>query len=433
MITVSIVNVTSYTGLELLRLLAEHPQFVVTSVTGRSAKGSRLADVFPWLGRGLVPAYTGRFFREGQMGRGTREKDTAGDHKGPPHRSPPPSPLRTDEHVSNKPTRESPVPGPSLANLVITEDAAPTDLAFVCLPHAAAAEAVLTLLERGTRVVDLSADFRLREASVYEEWYRHSHPAPALLESAVYGLCERYRERIEGASLVANPGCYATAAILGLLPAVAAGIIKPDVIIDAKSGISGAGRSPTPGTHYAEVNEDVSAYSLNGHRHLPEITQELEAAARAAGHPLDQALRITFIPHLVPMTRGILATCYADLNSEGAIMDVDRRSGQRLAYKSAVGCDKSAPTSAEVRSLYEEYYADEPFVQVVDQAPHTKWTYGSNQCFIYPMVDTRTRRLLVITCLDNLVKGAAGQAIQNANRLYGLPETTGLPTVAVYP
>ncbi len=378
MITVSIVNVTSYTGLELLRLLAEHPQFVVTSVTARSAKGSRLADVFPWLGRGFVP-------------------------------------------------------GPSLAELVITEDAAPTDLAFVCLPHAAAAEAVLTLLERGTRVVDLSADFRLREASVYEEWYRHSHPAPALLESAVYGLCERYRERIEGASLVANPGCYATAAILGLLPAVAAGIIKPDVIIDAKSGISGAGRSPTPGTHYAEVNEDVSAYSLNGHRHLPEITQELEAAARAAGHPLDQALRITFIPHLVPMTRGILATCYADLNSEGAIMDVDRRSGQRLADKSAVGCDKSAPTSAEVRSLYEEYYADEPFVQVVDQAPHTKWTYGSNQCFIYPMVDTRTRRLLVITCLDNLVKGAAGQAIQNANRLYGLPETTGLPTVAVYP
>ncbi len=415
MITVSIVNVTSYTGLELLRLLAEHPQFVVTSVTARSAKGSRLADVFPWLGRG------------------TREKGTAGDHKGPPHHSPPPSPLRTDEHVSNKPTRESPVTGPSLANLVITEDAAPTDLAFVCLPHAAAAEAVLTLLERGTRVVDLSADFRLREASVYEEWYRHSHPAPALLESAVYGLCERYRERIEGASLVANPGCYATAAILGLLPAVAAGIIKPDVIIDAKSGISGAGRSPTPGTHYAEVNEDVSAYSLNGHRHLPEITQELEAAASAAGHPLDQALRITFIPHLVPMTRGILATCYADLNSEGAIMDVDRRSGQRLADKSAVGCDKSAPTSAEVRSLYEEYYADEPFVQVVDQAPHTKWTYGSNQCFIYPMVDTRTRRLLVITCLDNLVKGAAGQAIQNANRLYGLPETTGLPTVAVYP
>jgi len=428
MITVSIVNVTSYTGLELLRLLAEHPQFVVTSVTARSAKGSRLADVFPWLGSG------GR--------RGEERRNVA-------------APLVGAVGVGR-------AAGPSLANLVITEDAAPTDLAFVCLPHAAAAEAVLTLLERGTRVVDLSADFRLREASVYEEWYRHSHPAPALLESAVYGLCERYRERIEGASLVANPGCYATAAILGLLPAVTAGIIKPDVIIDAKSGISGAGRSPTPGTHYAEVNEDVSAYSLNGHRHLPEITQELEAAARAAGHPLDQALRITFIPHLVPMTRGILATCYADLSSEGAIMDIDKRIGQAgrplppqgainrapTADKSAVArhpawgagnrgmmkrSDKSAPTTAEVRSLYEEYYADEPFVQVVDQAPHTKWTYGSNQCFIYPTVDTRTRRLLVIACLDNLVKGAAGQAIQNANRIYGLPETTGLPAVALYP
>src|SRR5207302_2637315 len=211
------------------------------------------------------------------------------------------------------------------------------DLAFVCLPHAAAAEAVLNLLERGTKVVDLSADFRLRDAALYEEWYRHTHPAPALLEAAVYGLCERYRERIEGATLVANPGCYATAAILGLVPALAAGIIAPDVIIDAKSGVSGAGRSPTPGTHYAEVNEDVSAYSLAGHRHLPEITQELEAATLAGGRPL----RTTFIPHLIPMTRGILATCYADLSQDAL---------QRVA------------TTEAMRALYEEYYAGEPFV-----------------------------------------------------------------------
>ena len=230
----------------------------------------------------------------------------------------------------------------------------------------------------------------------------------------MYGLCERYRERIEGATLVANPGCFATAAILGLAPALAAGIIAPDVIIDAKSGVSGAGRSPTPGTHYAEVNEDVSAYSLAGHRHLPEITQELEAAALAGGHPVNRSLplRITFIPHLIPMTRGILATCYAELNQ-------DKRG--------------SAFTTAEVRSLYAEYYANEPFIHVVDQPPHTKWTYASNACFIYPMVDTRTGRLLVISCLDNLVKGAAGQAIQNANLLYGLPETSGLPAVAVFP
>jgi N-acetyl-gamma-glutamyl-phosphate reductase len=352
MISVSILNVTSYTGLELLRLLSQHPQFVVTSVTARSAVGKRLYEIFPQLR------------------------------------------AMTNTQVDPQ--------------LVITEEPGQTELAFVCLPHAAAAESVVTLLERGTKVVDLSADFRLRDVALYEEWYKHTHPAPVLLETAVYGLCERYRASIEGASLVANPGCYATAAILGLMPAFAAGIIGPDVIIDAKSGISGAGRSLSLGTHYAESNEDASAYSLNGHRHLPEIMQELEAVASVRENPV-QSLRITFIPHLIPMTRGILATCYADLDHERVF------------------------TTAEVRSLYEEYYANEPFVQVVDQPPHTKWTYGSNQCLIYPMVDTRTRRLLVISCLDNLVKGAAGQAIQNANRLYGFPETTGLPAAPLYP
>ena len=362
MISVSIVNVTSYTGLELLRLIAQHPDFILTSVTARSAVGKRLDEVFPQL-------------------------------SGRPN-------VGSKEHISVDP------------GLVITEEPAHSDLAFVCLPHAAAARSVLSLLERGTRVVDLSADFRLRDAALYEEWYKHVHPAPALLETAVYGLCERYRQRIEGATVVANPGCYATAAILGLAPALAAGIIAPDVIIDAKSGVSGAGRSPTPGTHYAEVNEDVSAYSLAGHRHLPEITQELEAAAQAGGHPVSNSLRITFIPHLIPMTRGILATCYGELNQD---------------------VPGSASTTEEVCSLYAEYYANEPFIHVVDQPPHTKWTYASNACFIYPMVDTRTRRLVVISCLDNLVKGAAGQAIQNANRLYGLPETSGLPAVAVFP
>ncbi len=358
-INVSIVNVTSYTGVELLRLLAQHPQFCVTSVTARSAVGKRLSEVFPQL---VVSKKRGG------------EKETS-----------------------------------TITDLVITDEPEQTNLAFVCLPHAAAAESVLALLERGIKVVDLSADFRLRDVAVYEEWYKHTHPAPTLLETAVYGLCERYRDRIAMANLVANPGCYATAAILGLIPAFARGIIKPDVIIDAKSGISGAGRSLTLGTHYAEANEDVSAYSLAGHRHLAEITQELEAAVQTGGNTVRGSLRITFIPHLMPMTRGILATCYAD-----------PKQGTEL-------------TTAEVRSLYEDYYADEPFVHVVDQPPHTKWTYGSNQCLIYPMVDTRTGRLLVISCLDNLVKGAAGQAIQCANRLYGLPETTGLSTMALYP
>jgi N-acetyl-gamma-glutamyl-phosphate reductase len=356
MITVSIVNVTSYTGLELLRLLSQHPQYLLTSATARSAVGKRLDEVFPQLG------------------------------------------LRTNSRIDPA--------------LVITEEPEETDLAFVCLPHAAAAQSVLTLLKGGTKVIDLSADFRLRDASLYEEWYKHAHPAPALLETAVYGLCERSRKRIEGASLIANPGCYATAAILALLPALATGIVHPDVIIDAKSGVSGAGRNLTLGTHYAEANEDVSAYSLSGHRHLPEIAQELEAAALAGGHPLPSPLRITFIPHLVPMTRGILATCYADLHRDAL---------------------HRVPTTPEICSLYKQFYADEPFVHVVDQPPHTKWTYGSNSCLIYPMVDIRTGRLLVISCLDNLVKGAAGQAIQNANRVFGLPETMGLPIQALYP
>jgi N-acetyl-gamma-glutamyl-phosphate reductase len=352
MISVSIVNVTSYTGLELLRLLSQHPQFVVSSVTARSAVDKRLYEVFPQLR------------------------------------------VMTNTQIDPQ--------------LVITEEAGQIDLAFVCLPHAAAAESVMALLERGTKVVDLSADFRLRDVALYEEWYKHVHPAPALLETAVYGLCERYRAVIEGASLVANPGCYATAAILGLLPALTTGIVEPDVIIDAKSGNSGAGRSLTLSTHFAEANEDISAYSLSGHRHLPEITQELESAALAGEHPI-QSLRLTFVPHLIPMTRGILATCYANLDEE------------RIS------------TTQEVRSLYEEFYVNESFVHVVDQPPHTKWTFGSNHCLIYPMVDTRTRRLLVISCLDNLVKGAAGQAIQNANRLFGIPETAGLLAASLYP
>jgi N-acetyl-gamma-glutamyl-phosphate reductase len=358
MVTVSIVNVSSYTGLELLRMLAGHPEFRVTCVTGRSASGKRLGEVFPQL-----------------WGSATAS--------------------------------------PALASLILADEADPTDLAFLCLPHTAAAEAALKLLQRGTKVVDLSADFRLRAAAVYEEWYTHAHPAPALLETAVYGLCERYRAQVAQAALVANPGCHATAAILALLPALAAGIIGPDIIIDSKTGISGAGRSPTPGTHFAEANEDVSAYGLDGHRHLPEITQELAAASASAndgagGLPANGKLRVTFVPHLVPMTRGILATCYADLRS-------------------------STMTAADVRDLYEHYYEDEPFTRVVDAPPHTKWTYGSNLCLIYPAVDARTGRLIVVSCLDNLVKGASGQALQNANRMCGFPESTGIPGMAVFP
>jgi N-acetyl-gamma-glutamyl-phosphate reductase len=356
MITTSIVNATSYTAVELLRLLAQHPQFKVTSATGRSAVGKRLDEVFPQL-------------------------------------------CMLIHNVAVDPA------------LMISEEPEPAELAFVCLPHAAAAEAAAKLLQGGTKVVDLSADFRLHDVAVYEQWYKHTHPVPELLDSAVYGLCERYREQVRRSLLVANPGCHATTSILGLAPALAAGIIEPSIVIDSKTGISGAGRTPSLISHYAEVNEDVSAYSVNGHRHLPEITQELKAAAADGGHAITGDARVTFIPYLMPMTRGILATGYADLKP-----DVARQI-----------------TVEDVQSVYTQYYADEPFVHVVNQPPHTKWTYGSNHCFIYPTIDARTQRLIVMSCLDNLVKGASGQAIQNANLLCGLPETTGLMSVGIHP
>ena len=356
MITVSIVNVTSYTGLELLRLLANHPEFVVTSVTARSSAGQRLDAVFPQLAAGL--------------------NQTS---------------ANTD-------------PG----SLVMSEKPARTDLAFVCLPHAAAAETVLELLAQGVKVVDLSADFRLRDAAVYEQWYQHVHPAPALLETAVYGLCERYRTQIATASLVANPGCHSTTAILALLPALAAGLIGPNIIVNTLTGTSGAGRGLKLASLYCEQDEDVSAYGLAGHRHLPEITQELEAGASAGGHPVPKGLRLTFVPHLLPMSRGLLATCYAD-SKEPSL------------------------TAEEVRAVYTEYYANEPFVRVMHTPPHTKWTAGTNLCLIYPTLDQHTGRLMVVSCLDNLVKGAAGQALQNANLLAGLPETTGLSTHSLMP
>ncbi|GHO46058.1 N-acetyl-gamma-glutamyl-phosphate reductase [Ktedonospora formicarum] len=360
--TVSIINITSYTALELVRLLAQHPEFRVVSVIGRSAVGKRLEEIFPHL-----------------------------------RRLPPPSGQQT--------------PGVDPA-LVITEEPAQTDLAFVCLPHAAAASAVERLIECGIKVVDLSADFRLHESEVYEEWYTHTHPAPALLKSAVYGLPERYREQVCHSQLVANPGCHSTAAILALTPALVAGIVGPNVIITSITGISGGGRTPALSYHYPEANEDAWAYSLAGHRHLPEIVQELEAAAATGGHPVEGGLRLTFVPHIAPMTRGILSTSYAELRADD---------------------QGHIPANEELYALYRDFYANESFVHVVDQAPHTKWTVGSNHCFLYPIVDKRTQRLIVVACLDNLVKGASGQAIQNANLLCGFPETLGLVGLGMVP
>jgi N-acetyl-gamma-glutamyl-phosphate reductase len=262
-------------------------------------------------------------------------------------------------------------------------------------------------LEKGAKAVDLSADFRLNDAAEYQKWYKIAHSAPNYLKEAVYGLTELNRDKIAKARLVANPGCYPTGAILAIAPALKEGLVEPDVIFDSKSGVSGAGRTLTLNTHFAEANENVSAYALDGHRHLPEIVQELQKLAPKS------KLAVTFLPHLIPMTRGILTSCYATLK----------------AGKVAKG-DKG---KEKVRKLYQDFYRGEPFVKVVNVPPQTKQTLGSNLCLLYPTVDIRTNRLIVISCIDNLVKGGAGQAIQNMNLMLGFPETMGLEMLAVYP
>ena len=281
------------------------------------------------------------------------------------------------------------------------------DVAFSALPQVASAEAVAPLVRGGLKVIDISADFRLKSAEEYRQWYGAEHPAPDLLEESVYGLTELYRPDLHSARLVANPGCYPTSAILALAPVVKEGLIQPDIIVDSKSGVSGAGRGLSLSTHFSEVNENVFAYQVEGHRHLPEITQELQRLA-----PGFQP-QVVFLPHLIPMTRGILSSCYASFK-DGAFASVEQAQRQ-------------------VRDLYRVFYQGEPFVKVVDAPPQTKQTWGNNDCLVYPTVDLRTGRLLVISALDNLVKGAAGQAIQNMNLMFDLPDRTGLEQPAIYP
>ena len=341
---VGIINVSGYIGVELARLLYQHPQVELTSVTGRSAAGQKLGAVFP--------------------------------------------------HLAGM-------------DLTIEAELGEVDLAFSAMPHKESAKEVIPLVNRGLKVVDISADFRLKDAAEYPDWYGFTHPAPQLLEQAVYGLPELYHSQVASAQLVANPGCYPTGAILALAPLVKAGLIEPDIVIDSKSGVSGAGRTLSLTTHYSEVNEDVSAYALAGHRHLPEITQELNLLSP------QQPPSVTFVPHLIPMTRGILTTAYAT-PSPGKV--------------AAGGKGKE-----ELMSLYLDFYQDKPFVRVVDSSPHTKHTWGNNFCLILPTIDRSGEKLIVISAIDNLVKGGAGEAIQNMNLMLGLPETTGLEAPAIYP
>jgi N-acetyl-gamma-glutamyl-phosphate reductase len=267
--------------------------------------------------------------------------------------------------------------------------------AFLALPHTASMAVVPSLRERGVRVIDLSADYRLTDPQVYEDWYGHAHTDPEGLKEAVYGLPELFRDRIPSASLIANPGCYTSTSILALAPLVAEDLIdRKSVIIDAKSGVSGAGRSPKLMYHFPECNESLSAYSVGRHRHTPEIDQVLTTAAGGRGEPVE----VTFTPHLVPMDRGIFATVYA--------------------------APRQAAVEHDLLDLYRSFYAASPFVRVVSHLPATKDSAYTNYCDL--TVRVVRGRILVLACLDNLIKGASGVAVQNLNLMLGRPETTAL-------
>ena len=277
------------------------------------------------------------------------------------------------------------------------------DVIFTATPQGLCASLINEEILSRTKIVDLSADFRIKDAAVYEEWYKIKHPSPQLIPEAVYGLCEINREAVKKARLVANPGCYPTCTTLSIYPLLKEGLIDPDtIIVDAKSGTSGAGRGVKVDNLFCEVNENIKAYGVATHRHTPEIEEQL---GYAAGRPV----RINFTPHLVPMNRGILITAYASLTREAS-------------YE-------------EVKAAYDKYYTSEKFVRVLDKGlcPQTRWVEGSNYVDVNFQIDPRTKRVIMMGAMDNLVKGAAGQAVQNMNLMFGLPESEGLELVPLFP
>lgn len=347
-VRVAIVGSTGYGGVELIRLLLNHPNVTITSVISASSAGARIADGYPHLHEVMCDTLDGVDVEE------MRRK---------------------------------------------------ADVVFTATPSGVSGQLVPKLLEAGLAVIDLSGDFRIKDGELYTTWYKHAAPPEDLLAEAKYGLCELYPERgyAEGRKFISNPGCYPTATLLGLIPALQAGWIQPDsLIIDAKSGVSGAGRGVNLGVHYAEINENFKAYKVNKHQHIPEIEQVLSEVAQ-------QPVTVTFTTHLTPMTRGIMCTMYAAL--AGTYIEED------------------------FISLYQEYYAGRRFVRIRPQGqwPATKEVFGSNFCDIGFAVDRRTKRVTIISVIDNVVKGAAGQAIQNLNHMMGWDEATGLMLTPVYP
>jgi len=354
-IRIAIAGASGYAGAELVRLVALHPHFELVAVTSEKSAGATVASVFPSL-TGLVTH-----------------------------------------------TFQALTPG------ILAERA---DAVFLALPHTKSLDPVATCLNAGKIVVDLSADYRLKNPLVYEQWYQTPHTHAQLLHDAVYGLPELHRAAIAKAKLVASPGCYPTAAVLQLAPLFARDLVQPNtVVIDAKSGISGAGRSPALPYHFPEAHESLEPYKIGQHRHTPEIEQELtgllgKAVGRSAGG--DSQVTISFTPHLVPMNRGILSTAYCKLRNPMGL--------------------------ADLRSLYRDFYKGERFVRVHESVvPNPRYIKGSNYCDLAVFTDDRAGWVVTVAAVDNLVKGAAGQAIQAMNLMIGLPEEAGLTSPAAYP
>jgi N-acetyl-gamma-glutamyl-phosphate reductase len=346
MTSVGVVGASGYTGAELLRLCSEHPQLDVCVATADSQAGARVADLYPSLGS----AY----------------------------------PTLTFDKLD-------------------AEACDGLDLVFLGLPHGASQDLVPQLAGRVGRIVDLAADFRLDDPGLYPTWYGAEHTQPDLLGSFAYGLPELFRAEIAEATKVAAPGCYVTAAVLALAPLVRAALVAPTgIVVDAASGVSGAGRSPKPTSSFCVVDGDFTAYGLLSHRHTPEIEQGLRRIAPGSG------AQVLFTPHLAPMNRGILATCYARPTGLGT-------------------------STADVMDAVRAAWRGEPFLVVTDGSPSTKATLGSNAVHVTALADPRTGWVVAIAALDNLVKGASGQAIQCANLMLDLPESTGLPRVGLYP
>lgn len=346
MIKISVVGATGYAGAELVRILSKHPEAEIVHLVSKSYAGQKMSDIY--------------------------------------------------ESFMN-------ICDIKLEGMDVNKIASDSDVVFTALPHGASKEIIPAIAEKGVKIIDFSADYRYKDPEIYKQWYGTEHGSPQLLGKSVYGLCELYRNEIAGAAIIGNPGCYTTCSILALAPLVENKLIDfKSIVIDAKSGVTGAGRSEALDYSFCECTENMKAYKIAKHRHTSEIEQELSALA-------GEEIVLSFTPHLIPLKRGVLATCYAELR------------------------DKSY-SAQQLIDLYKSYYKDDYFIRIYDcgKLPETHHVAGSNFVDMGLAVDERTGRVIVVSCIDNIVKGAAGQAVQNMNIMFGLPESMGIDNPAFY-